>query len=93
MITCTARGLEDSRFHLAMRVSESSVLPDASAGGSESESATSTFRMPGGFPIFPTLVLQGALVLANGETAELGTATNPVTGQVTKVDVTLTVLK
>jgi hypothetical protein len=92
-IICTARPLENGRFLLEVMISESSVLPDRGAETSAADSGAPMFRMPGGFPIFPTVDLTGALVLASGETAELGMATNPVTGQVTKVDVTLTVLK
>jgi hypothetical protein len=90
VITFRAAPREGDRFHLDLTVSESSVLPDRTAGA---EGAPSGVPTQAGVPIFPTFTLTGALVLASGETAELGTATNPVTGQVTKVDVTLTVLK
>ena len=79
-IDCTATQLEDGRFSLSLTVDDSSVYPDDPAA-------------PRGNPSFRSFRVNNALVLRNGETGQFTTATDKVTGETVKVDVTLTVLK
>jgi len=81
-IDCKATPLDDGRFLLSVTVDDSSVYPDE--------------QMPGGSkgnPAFRSFRATNSLVLRNGETGQFTTATDKVTGEIVKVDVTLTVMK
>jgi hypothetical protein len=81
---------DDGRFFLSLSVERSSVyLPGtegkpAAVGGSEISSAQ---------PIVQQFRTQVNLVIRDGQTIQSTVATDPVTGHVTKVDVTLNVIK
>src|SRR5262245_17228871 len=79
-IDCTATPLDDGRFSLRMTIEDSSVFPD-DQGSSHPNPAFRSFRASNG------------IVLKNGETGTFTTATDKVTGETVKVDVTLTVVK
>jgi hypothetical protein len=84
--TVVVRPLEDGRFSLSQfTVEESSVLPDKAAGASPVS--------VNGVPVFSDYIVTTALNMSDGETIQLATAASPLTGQVTKIDVTLNVLK
>jgi hypothetical protein len=81
-IDCRATPLDDGRFLLSVTVDDSSVYPDEQVpGGSKGNPAFRSFRA------------SNSLVLRNGETGQFTTATDKVTGESVKVDVTLTVMK
>jgi hypothetical protein len=81
---------EDGRFFLSLSVERSSVyLPGtagkpAAVGGSEISSAQ---------PIVQQFRTQVNLLIRDGQTIQSTVATDPVTGHVTKVDVTLNAIK
>jgi len=80
----------DGRFLLRLDVERSSVYvpgtegKSAALGGSEISSAQ---------PIVQVFRTQANLLIRDGQTIQSTVATDPVTGHVTKVDVTLSVLK
>jgi type II/III secretion system protein len=81
-IDCFSTALDDGRFLLSLTVDDSSVYPDEpAAGGSK------------GNPSFRSFRASNSLVLRNGETGQFTSATDKVTGETVKVDVTLTVIK
>ena len=80
-IDCGARALDDGRFALALTVDDSSVYPDGQGG------------VPKGNPSFRSFRAINSMVLKNGETGQFTAATDKVTGETVRVDVTLTVLK
>jgi len=81
-IDCFATQMDDGRFLLNISVDDSSVYPDEQpAGGMK------------GNPSFRSFRTANSMVLRNGETGQFTTATDKVTGETVKVDVTLTVMK
>ena len=79
-IDCGANALDDGRFSLNLSIDDSSVYPD--------DQATSR-----GTPSFRSFRATNAMVLRSGETGQFTTATDKITGETVKVDVTLTVVK
>jgi hypothetical protein len=77
-MACGANQLEDGRFRLFLTVNDSSVMSSKDASG---------------YPSFQSFTTQNYLILRDGQTAQYIAATDKVTGEVTKVDVTVTVLK
>ncbi|PYR40208.1 MAG: hypothetical protein DMF93_11640 [Acidobacteria bacterium] len=81
-IDCRATALDDGRYLLSITVDDSSVYPDEQVpGGSKGNPAFRSFRA------------SNTLVVRNGETGQFTTAADKVTGELVKVDVTLTVIK
>ena len=83
-ITCSAKTLDDGQFSVDLVVDESSMLPDKSPG----LAAT----LPG-VPSFQMFTLSNTVVLKDGQTVQYASATDPATGQVTKIDLTVTTIK
>ena len=82
-IDCTAEDLGDGRYKLFLTVENSSALPgDKSAGGGLSE-----------YPLFRKFEISLDPILRDGQKAETVTSTDPVTGEVVKIDVSLNVVK
>jgi hypothetical protein len=78
---------DDGRYTLSQfTIEESSVLPDR-AGGANPVVTVS------GVPSFPDYIVTTSLTMSDGETVQLATAASPLTGQITKIDVTLNILK
>jgi hypothetical protein len=87
-IDCSARPQSDGIYLLDLAVSDTAVfMPDATQN-----SATPTSRVPG-VPAFRTFTSNFNLLLKDGQVAQHTAATDPVSGEVLRVDVTLTVLK
>jgi hypothetical protein len=83
-IECTARSLEDGRYRLELTVDDSSVVAD--------DASSQLFTK--GVPQFRSFQISGATaVLRDGQSTQLTTAAEKVTGEVAKIDVTLTVVK
>ena len=81
-IDCFSTLMEDGRIQLSITIDDSSVYPDEqNQGGAK------------GNPSFRSFRANNSMVLRNGETGQFTTATDKVTGETVKVDVTLTVLK
>jgi hypothetical protein len=79
-IDCTPSAAGDGRYRLDLTISHDSIsyMSDTSSPGA---------------PVFPTFSTTNTLVLKDGETGQLTVAADPITGDVIRVDVTLTVLK
>lgn len=84
-IDCAAQILGDGRYRLTLTVEQSSIFPDdpkKSGGGS------------GNPPVmFRAFKANFAVALKDGQTAQNTSATDPVNGEVLKVDVTMNVIK
>jgi hypothetical protein len=81
-IDCIATEVEGSRYSLNITVDDSSVYPD---------DQTSTSKA--GVPSFRSFRAGNTMVLKHGETGQFMSATDKVTGETVRVDVTLTVMK
>ena len=81
-IDCMPLALGDGRYRLDLTISHDSI-----------NYVSDTTSPPQGAPVFPTFSTTNTLVLKDGETGQLTVAADPITGDVLRVDVTLTVLK
>jgi hypothetical protein len=81
-IDCSTAALSDGRFRVVLTIEDSSVYPEGQAP------SINTDR-----PSFRSFRAANSLVLKDGQTSQLTTAVDKVTGIVTKVDVTLNVVK
>ena len=81
-IDCGASSLDNGRFSIQLTVEDSSVYGGLSAASKSPD-----------HPTFRTFKSNNSLVLRDGESAQLTMGTDKVTGEVTKLDVSLTVRK
>jgi hypothetical protein len=79
-LTSSAMSLDDGRFNVAVSISDSSLMPVKSASGVN-------------LPTFQSFTSQNKLLLRDGQTAQFIAATDKVTGEVTRVEVTIAVIK
>lgn len=85
-IDCAARTVEGGLFKLDLGISDTSVfLTDKQAGANANPLA--------GLPAFRSFTSTFNVLLRDGQTAQHTAATDPVSGEVLRVDVTLSVLK
>jgi hypothetical protein len=83
-IDCQARSLDDGRFRLELSIDDSSLAAD--------DQSPQPFAK--GIPQFRSFRISGeTAVLRDGQSTQITTATEKVTGEVAKVDVTLNVVK
>jgi hypothetical protein len=87
-VDCTADLMADGRFKLMVSVEQSSIYV---AG--EDKRAASAEPTLSSQPMFRTFRVNLAPVLRDGESQQFTAATDPVTGEVTRVEVALNVLK
>jgi len=80
-IDTSAAEVEGGRYSLVITIDDSSVYPDDPAGATK------------GSPSFRQFRASNTMVLKNGETGQFTSATDKVTGETVRVDVTLTVIK
>jgi hypothetical protein len=80
-IDCIATALDDGRFKLELTVEDSSVETSAGSGSNSTHPAFKSFRT------------NDTVLLRDGQSAQYSTATDRVSSDVWKVDVTLTVVK
>jgi hypothetical protein len=85
-IDCTAFTASSGTFRLVVTVTDSSVHVE----GGDTSTVTPTMR---DVPMFRTFNSSFSILLRDGQTTEYTSATDPVTGEVMKIDVTLNVLK
>ena len=86
-IDCTARTLPDGRFQLDLAVDDQSVYSD-----DRSTKAPAGVTIAA-IPSFLSFTSTNTVILKDGQSMQYTTATDKVTGEVTKLDVTLTVVK
>jgi hypothetical protein len=80
-IDCSARSVEDGRYKLDLVVEQSSIY--AGIEGKVTPAA----------PVFRTFNSAFSPILRDGQTAQYTVATDPVNGEVVKIDVTMNVIK
>jgi hypothetical protein len=85
-IDCTARTVDGAVFKLDLGVSDTSLFLTDKQGGAN------TVPLPG-IPAFRSFTSTFNVLLRDGQTAQHTSATDSVSGEVLRVDVTLTVLK
>lgn len=81
-IDCKTASIGDGRFRVVLTIEDSSVYPEDQRPPSRSD-----------IPSFRSFRAANSLVLKDGQTSQLTTAVDKMTGIVTKVDVTLNVVK
>ncbi len=84
-IDCSARSMENGLFRLNISIEDSSVYAD----GSNQNQA----RRPTSPPAIRSFKLSNSAILKDGQTTQFSTATDKLSGEVTRIDVTLTVVK
>ena len=82
-IDCTVWSIEGGRFRVEITIDDSSIYPDEK----------DTPGVVRGSPSFRSFRATDSMILKDGGTAQFTTATDKVSGEVVKVDVTLTVVK
>ena len=82
-IDCMALSQGDGSFLVDLKINDSSLSLDAKESGS----------MLKGIPAFRNFGSNFKILLKDGQTAQYASATDPVSGETLKVDVTLNVLK
>jgi hypothetical protein len=80
-IDCSSFEVEGGRYAIAITIDDSSVYPDDQAGAAK------------GIPSFRQFRANNTMVLKNGETGQFTSATDKITGETLRVEVTLTVTK
>lgn len=86
-IDCQASGLAGGIFQLALTVSDSSIHLASSEKPRESSAIAANI------PSFRKFDSSFTILLRDGQTTQYTSATDPVTGEVMKIDVTVNVLK
>jgi hypothetical protein len=82
-IDCSADDLGDGRYKLSLMVENSSALPGEKTPGIDMSE----------YPLFRKFEMSLDPILRNGQKAETVSSTDPVTGEVVKIDVSLNVVK
>ena len=77
--------VDDGRFQVEITIDDSSVYGEGTAAVNSAP--------PAGNPSFRSFRASDSLVLKDGQTAQFTTATDKVSGEIVRVDVTLTVVK
>jgi type II secretory pathway component GspD/PulD (secretin) len=80
-IDCNALSAEEGRYRLDLTVEDTSVVAEPPAGVSRDQ------------PVFRNFKASEAILLRDGQSAQFTAATDKLTGEVTRVEVTLTVGK
>ena len=89
-IECEARPVAGGRFNVRINFEQSSLYPPGEKTAAGEQTLESRAANP---PLFRTTMGQLTALLRDGQTMQAITGTDPVSGEVTAVDVTLTVLK
>jgi Flp pilus assembly secretin CpaC len=85
-IDCWATALDDGRYSVNIGLEDSSVYSADRDGAGLSKAGNDQ-------PSFNTFKVNETVILRDGESSQFTTATDKISGKVSKVDVTLTVLK
>ena len=86
-IDCAAATIEGGKYYLLITIEDSSIYPN------EDGATAAGPGKAGPHPAFRSFKSDEAIVLSDGQSSQYTTATDKVTGEVVKVDVTLSVLK
>ena len=80
-IDCNAFSVEEGRYRLDLTVEDTSVVAEPPAGVSREQ------------PVFRNFKVSNSILLRDGQSSQFTAATDKLTGEVTRVEVTLTVGK
>jgi len=89
-IDCMSRPLDNGRFKLSITVEESAPYSDEEKSRLESSRNETVVRTN---PVFKSMRMSDVLLLKDGQTEQMSSAVDRFSGEVVKVDVTLTVIK
>jgi hypothetical protein len=84
-IDCTARSLDDGRFFVDISIEDTSIYTDG-------KTAPGVAKLPD-IPSFRTFQSSNAVILKDGQSTQFTVAADKISGDITKVDVTVTVVK
>lgn len=83
-IDASAAAIDAGLYRLNITVGDSTIVPPSQLQGAPSYSAA---------PIFRNFTVSNSVVLKDGQSTQLSTAADPLSGDIMRVDVTLTVAK
>lgn len=83
-IDAQAYAVEPGLFRIDVTVSDSTIIPSGQIQGAPSFANA---------PVFRNLTTHNSVMLRDGQTTQLSTAADPMSGEIMRVDVTLTVVK
>ena len=89
-IDCMMRPLDNGRFKLSITVEESAPYSDEEKSRLESSRNATVVRTN---PVFKSMRMSDVLLLKDGQTEQMSSAVDRFSGEVVKVDVTLSVIK
>jgi hypothetical protein len=94
-IDCNASPSGDGRYRLNLGIEQSSIYsgPETRTPRADAPTWTPADVAAGGAPLFRTFSTTFSPILRDGETSQYTVATDPVSGEVVKIDVTVTVVK
>jgi len=94
-LDCQAWALEDGRYRLELGVEQSSIQPNRQQPNVDAEGKRVPEKMVSAndMPLFRSFKASFVPILKDGQAAEFTSATDPVSGEVVKIDVKVTVLK
>ena len=84
-IDCSANSTDDGRFEVNISIEDTSIYLD----GQRTDDASKLT----GPPIFRSFQASNELVLRDGQSTEFTAATDRISGEITKIEVTLKVMK
>ena len=89
-IRCSVKPLDNGVFSVVINVADSSIFMNPASGPAPTVDSTPFLS---GAPVFKNFSINSILLLKDGQTSQLTSAADPTSGDVVKVDVTLTVIK
>ena len=87
-IDCGIQSQDDGRYYLRITLEQSSLYP---GGGSSDEQLGASH--PNGQPIIRQFRISGNYILKDGQTLETVSSTNPLSGHVLRISITINALK
>jgi hypothetical protein len=92
-LDCHVDSVDAERFRVSCSLEQSSAYTEGAAGPSASGQRQAGQYADATPPLLRTFSSEAAVILKDGQTTQHSMATDPVSGEMLKVDVTLTVLK
>lgn len=89
-VDCGAESQSDGRFKVSCSLEQSSLY---AAESSTPKQGIGPASLLGGTPVLRTFRSEAELLLRDGQTAQYTAAADPVSGELLKIDITLTVVK